>query len=200
MKILVHCAIVYSNNYCLYLGIPSLSELSWPNQKINLALKYLIAKNAALEVSKHLLHVLKLQAPITINADLLESFNNLDDSDLIFNIKQWQFCEDEVLSKLCQSLINRKLPKIQIQNKKFEASVINQKKQDALAADTKLDPSLIDYFVNTGTVKNDAYSNKGTIKILTKGGEIIELAKASDNYNIASLAETVTKNYLSYYK
>ncbi len=160
--------------------------------------KELIANNYQLDASSSLLYFLNLQTPITLNTELLEIFNTLDDSDLIFNIKQWQNSSDYVLSHLCKSLINRNLSKIQIQNKEFDSAIIELKKQDVLKINPQIDPKDIDYFVNTGTVKNDAYSTKGTIKIVTKSGELLDLAKASDNYNIASLTETVTKNYLSY--
>jgi hypothetical protein len=103
-----------------------------------------------------------------------------------------------VLSKLCKSLINRKLPKIIIQNKPFDKSAIEDKKNEALNTVKELNESTIGYFVNAGTVKNEAYKTKGTIKILTKQGDLKDLASASDNYNIESLTKTVTKHYLCF--
>lgn len=160
--------------------------------------KELLAINYPLNTTDNLLYFLKLKSPIAVDSLLFEKFNKIDDSDLILNIKQWQECDDFVLSKLCKSLINRKLPKISIQNKPFDKSLIEERKSNALANIKDLNNSTIGYFVNTGTVKNEAYKTKGTIKILTKQGELKDLAKASDNYNIASLTETVTKYYLSF--
>lgn len=160
--------------------------------------KELLANGFELKTTDELLYFLKLSNPVSLSIQLLENFNKIDDSDLILNIKQWQYCNDFVLSKLCKSLINRKLPKIIIQNKPFEKSIIEEKKNLALAAVKELDESTIGYFVNTGTVKNEAYKTKGTIKILTKQGELKDLASASDNYNIESLTKTVTKYYLCF--
>ena len=160
--------------------------------------KELLASGHNLITTDDLLYFLKLPDPIKIDKQLLEIFNKIDDSDVIFNIKQWQHCGDFVLSKLSQALINRHLPKIVIQNKAFEKAIIEEKKQKALNSINQLNDTTIDYFVNTGTVKNEAYKTKGTIKILTKQGELKDLAAASDNYNIASLTETVTKYYLCY--
>jgi HD superfamily phosphohydrolase len=160
--------------------------------------KELLANGFELKTTDDLLYFLKLSNPVSLSIQLLENFNKIDDSDLILNIKQWQYCNDFVLSKLCKSLINRKLPKIIIQNKPFDKSAIEEKKNQALADIKELNESTIGYFVNTGTVKNEAYKTKGTIKILTKQGELKDLASASDNYNIASLTETVTKYYMCF--
>ncbi len=160
--------------------------------------KELIASGHPLKVTDDLSYFLKLEIPIEINRELLEMFNRIDDSDLMLNMKQWQYADDFVLSTLCKSIINRRLPKIIIQNKPFEPAFIEAKKAETLLKYDQLNLETIHYFVNTGTVKNDAYTTKGTIKILTKQGELKELAHASDNYNIMALTETVTKYYLSY--
>lgn len=160
--------------------------------------KEILANGFELKTTDDLLYFLKLSNPVSLSIQLLENFNKIDDSDLILNIKQWQYCDDFVLSKLCKSLINRKLPKIIIQNKPFDKSVIEDKKNEALNTVKELNESTIGYFVNTGTVKNEAYKTKGTIKILTKQGELKDLASASDNYNIESLTKTVTKYYLCF--
>lgn len=160
--------------------------------------KEIIANGFELQTTDDLLYFLKLPHPITISNLLLEKFNKIDDSDLILNVKQWQYCDDFVLSKLCKSLINRKLPKIIIQNKPFDKSFIEEKKNQAFAKIKGLDNSTIDYFVNKGTAQNEAYKTKGTIKILTKQDELKDLASASDNYNIESLTKTVTKYYLCF--
>jgi len=159
--------------------------------------KELIASGYALKVTDDLLYFLKLEVPITINRELLEMFNRIDDSDLMLNMKQWQYADDFVLSTLCKAIINRRLPKILIQNKPFESSFIDAKIAETEINYPQLNTDEMGYFVNTGTVKNDAYTTKGTIKILTKQGELKELAHASDNYNIMALTETVTKYYLS---
>lgn len=160
--------------------------------------KELLANGFELKTTDDLLYFLKLSNPVSLSIQLLENFNKIDDSDLILNIKQWQYCDDFVLSKLCKSLINRKLPKIIIQNKPFDKSAIEDKKNEALNTVKELNESTIGYFVNAGTVKNEAYKTKGTIKILTKQGDLKDLASASDNYNIESLTKTVTKYYLCF--
>ncbi len=160
--------------------------------------KYILEHKGNLEVSTDLSYFLNLKTPVKTDKTLLDNFNKIDDFDVLFNIKQWQNCEDFVLSTLCKSLINRKLPKIIIQKKPFEKSMIEALKKKALANYSHLDEDTVDYFVNTGSIQNEAYKTKGTIKILTKQNELKDLAAASDNDNIESLTKAVTKYFLCY--
>jgi len=160
--------------------------------------KELIVNGHDLNVTDDLLFFLVLRLPIKLNLTLLEVFNKIDDSDLVFNIKQWQYCDDYVLSTLCKALMNRNLPKISIQNKRFTNEMLEAQKTETLKKNRNINETNINYFVNIGTVKNDAYTTKGTIKIQTKQGELKELSQASDNYNIMALTETVTKYYMCF--
>ena len=57
------------------------------------------------------------------------------------------------------------------------------------------------YFVFSDSISNQAYSmDKDTINLLTKQGEVIDVAKASDQLNIEALSKKVTKYYLCYPK
>ena len=48
--------------------------------------------------------------------DDLKTFSKLDDYDVLSAIKEWISFDDKLLSKLAESLINRKLPKVILQN------------------------------------------------------------------------------------
>jgi hypothetical protein len=55
--------------------------------------------------------------------------------------------------------------------------------------------------VFSGNVINDAYrGDKISINILFKDGTLVDIAKASDQLNIAVLEKTVKKYYLCYPK
>jgi hypothetical protein len=62
-----------------------------------------------------------------------------------------------------------------------------------------ISPELVDYFVYTDSLSNNAYNQKKqNINILMKNGEIIDLGKASDNLNISALASPVEKYFICY--
>lgn len=161
--------------------------------------KFLLSQNKNVEVTKDLSFFMNLKSKINLSENILLQFVKTDDIDLMYNLKQWQNSEDFVLSTLSQALINRHLPKIIIQNKKFDKETICQKSDLLKSKFINLKKTDVEYFVSSGMVKNEAYKFRGTIKMLSKTGEIKELTTASDNYNLTALSEKVTKYYLCYY-
>jgi len=130
-----------------------------------------------------------------------EAFNNyclLDDDDIFTSIKVWCNHNDKILSTLCNMLRNRKLPKVMLQNAPFEKTTVESYK--FMAADNlEITMEEADYFVYTDSVQNKAYSaNNFNINILFKNGKVLDIAEASDQYNIESLTKIVKKYFLCY--
>jgi len=134
------------------------------------------------------------------NPGLLDSFAQLDDNDITTSVKVWTNHEDKVLSMLCKQLVNRKLFKVELQNKPFLPAIIKQKK-DAVKKLYGFTEKEVKYFVFTDDVTNDAYNaNKIRINILSKDGKITDITDASDQLNIDALTKTVKKYFLCYPK
>ncbi len=134
------------------------------------------------------------------NSETLDVFAKLDDFDVLSAIKEWQYHEDFVLSKLCDMIINRNLPKIKIKNKR-----IKQKKLEVhislMIEKHKVTREEANYFVFTGSISNQAYQlNAKRIMILQKSGKTQDIVKASDQLNLKALSKPVTKYYICYPK
>ena len=131
--------------------------------------------------------------------DLLDVFGMLDDSDIWGSIKFWAQHDDFVMKTLSQNLLRRKLFKIELSNEK-----IPQEKMMVLSEkllEKGFEKSQIKYFVQKGSVSNAAYVDKdSSINILTKSGEVIDVASATDLPNIKAISKIVKKYYLSYPK
>ena len=103
-----------------------------------------------------------------------------------------------MLSFLCKKLINRELFKIEIAKEPFSEERILLEKEIARNKYHFNDDEL-NYIVYHRKQTNNAYNKKKEkINILLKNGEIIDLAKASDNLNINALAHPVEKYCLCY--
>lgn len=130
----------------------------------------------------------------------LELFNQLDDNDVMASIKVWCNHPDKTLSYLSNNLINRHLPKVVVQKEAFSQEQVIQKQQEIMH-NFGFDASEIDYLVYSGKLENNAYEkNSAGIMILAKNCELLDIAEASDNYNISALKKSVQKHYLSYPK
>jgi HD superfamily phosphohydrolase len=134
------------------------------------------------------------------NKTLLNTFAELDDNDVMASIKVWTKHSDLVLARMCESLMNRHLFHIELQNQAFKESVISDFRVKAKKK-YKITDKETSYFVCTGAVANDAYrTDKIRINILFKDGSVVDIANASDQLNINVLSNTVKKHFLCYPK
>lgn len=163
--------------------------------------RQLIATGKEVDCSKTLKIFLKNEIEESnFDRSKLEAFSRLDDFDVMSAIKDWCSHEDNILSYLCASVVNRRLPKIEMKNEKFVASEIDTIKERVKKA-LKLSDNEIDFYVYHGSVSNNAYNSEGEqIEILYKDGSQKDIVKASDSASIKALSMTVSKYYLCYPK
>ena len=131
---------------------------------------------------------------------LLNNFIDLDDIDIMNAIKIWQNNPDFVLAHLSKSVIQRKLPKIELYETQFSESYLKKIKAETLQI-FKIDESNLDYFLFQGKVKNRTYNVKyGPINILLKNGTVKEWLQVDKHFNSESFTEPMVKYFLSYPK
>jgi HD superfamily phosphohydrolase len=134
------------------------------------------------------------------NKKLLDQFTKLDDSDIMACIKVWCEHPDKILSKLATNLLERKLFKIEMQSAPIAASY-KKKLISLVCKKYKINQQEAKYFVYADQVNNSAYNaNQFNINILSNNGDLMDVAKASDQLNIQSLSQTVTKYFICYPK
>nr|WP_121270001.1 HD domain-containing protein [Pedobacter schmidteae] len=163
--------------------------------------KHLASHGADLFATPALQHFLKNEVtePEFFKTDLhLSHFSKLDDQDIFASVKVWIAHPDRILSQLCRMLTQRNLYKVEISNDAPEESRV-QDLRDRTAAFLELNDTEVCYFVFTDVIRNRAYNaGSGNINILLKNNTIIDIAKASDLSNLASLDKTVKKHILCY--
>ena len=131
---------------------------------------------------------------------VLELFSRLDDFDIYTAIKVWAEAADPVLSGLSKMLINRELFSCELENEVFPEDKV-LKIRNEIAKKYNLSDDEAGYFLIADSTENRAYHPKSDkINILYKSGELIDIANASDQFNITVLHKTVTKYFLCYPK
>lgn len=132
------------------------------------------------------------------NPQVLDTFAQLDDFDILGAVKVWQNHNDKILSELSKRIVNRQLLKIEVSKSPFDPSrleEIKEKVQNLLTIDSEG----TQYFVYTDVLTNNAYrDDHQNINLLLKNGDTVELSQASDNLNISALTKPVEKYFLSY--
>ncbi len=134
------------------------------------------------------------------NRELLDLFGQMDDNDIWGSIKCWRNHTDPILSGLCNRLLQRELFQIILSTDPIKKSAVEKVRQEIhqvygiLRKDTN-------YLYSLGTVSNEAYVSGGkSINILTKKGEVLDIAHASDLPSIKAISKIVEKNYLCWPK
>jgi HD superfamily phosphohydrolase len=127
-----------------------------------------------------------------IGKEELDTFCNLDDHDVWASIKKWQQSDDQILSFLSKSLLNRRLFKIKLQNE----DVDNEKQILNLSKNLDLNSTDLSFLYDEGTITNAAYIKTGKkIKLLKKSGEVINIEDATDLPNIKGMSSIISKYY-----
>ena len=116
-------------------------------------------------------------------------FTLLDDFDIFASMKVWTAHPDKVLRLLSQSIVNRRLFKIEMLGEPFENNRISML-QERVMASYGLSHAEVEHFVFSDSTSNYMYHlGSDNINILFKDGRILDIAKASDQLNITLLAE-----------
>ncbi|HTL82439.1 MAG TPA: HD domain-containing protein [Bacteroidia bacterium] len=132
--------------------------------------------------------------------EVLDNFAKLDDYDIMLSLKVWTEHSDKVLSNLAKALVNRELYAVELQNKAFSGSYVDDLRKRA-AKKFGLKKEEIPFYVFTGAVQNKAYSSDNIrINVLFKNGILMDIAEAADLFNISVLAHPVKKYFLCYPK
>lgn len=156
--------------------------------------RLLLSRGEDLMGSRPLLFFLKNNRAQAFNKEVLEIFAELDDIDVLGALKNWQFHEDFVLSKLCKMILDRRLLHVKIKKSPMTPEKINEK-LDWIIEKHDLSIEEASNFVFQGEISNKAYSKDEAIQILKKNGKISDVLKESDQLSLKALAKTVTKYY-----
>lgn len=133
------------------------------------------------------------------NNGALQAFGSLDDHDIWGAIKLWRHHDDRILSLLSEMLLARKLFQIILSHDPIKKSVI-ERIRTSITQEYQTLRSESSYLFSYGTVTNEAYTEGEKINILTRKGELLDIARASDLPNIKALSKIVRKNYLCWPK
>ena len=130
------------------------------------------------------------------HSEWMPLFLELDDTDVLHAIKQWQNHEDPVLSELCQRLIQRRLLKV----KSIPEPLSESEMKDLLNETAKgmgWSPEDSGYICFQERLLNIAYSTEEErINILYKDGTVKDISQAASIFRFASLEAQESKQYL----
>lgn len=130
--------------------------------------------------------------------EILESFINLDDYDVMGAIKVWMTNDDKTLGLLCHKLVNRDLFKVKILDTEPTTGGVEEIKK-WICESLNVSQEEADYFLINEGITNNAYNaSSDSILLRFKDGSTKDISEASDNLNIQALSEPVKKHFVCY--
>lgn len=130
----------------------------------------------------------------------LHAFCSLDDTDISYAIKQWSRHEDKVLALLCNSILDRRLLKLRLQNTPIEASELREK-SDEIAKRLSLSSGEVGFLAFTGEAVNRTYNPfNEKINILFKTGQVRDISEIDNALIQHNMYGPVKKFYICHYK
>lgn len=133
------------------------------------------------------------------NKQALQAFGTLDDNDLWGGIKSWRDHDDRILALLCKMLLERRLFQVKLSEEPIRKHLV-EKIRGGISRQYRTLRSETSYLYSYGAVTNEAYAEGQKINMLTKSGELLDIAQASDLPNIKAFTKIVKKNYLCWPK
>ena len=154
--------------------------------------------NHAIDSSHILFPFLNSSKSTKLKNNVLDHYLKLDNTDILFLLKSWMSHEDIVLRKLSTQLIQRELPKIEIQENPFNVSETKNLKKKLIPLTSSDD---LNYFVFTGDISNQMYSaNHTKILLKEKSGKIVPLESLINYLDFEQFSTPFHKYYLCYPK
>lgn len=126
----------------------------------------------------------------------LNAFCQLDDTDILFAIKQWQHHSDKVLSILCTGFLNRQCFKCLMQSNEIDEATFFTHFEKVKTLFKLTDEEAAYLCFKSGTSNTMYHSKEETIKILLKSGEIANISAIQNALINESLSAPVKKFYI----
>jgi HD superfamily phosphohydrolase len=158
--------------------------------------KELIAGGIKLSAHSAALDFFLVDHPGVPVEDHLDMFCRLDDYDVMAAVKNWMYHPDKVLSRLCTSLIDRRLLKVKLQAAPFDEDRVRTLRREA-AGQLGISEKEASYFVFTGETVNTTYDpSDERINILFKDGRVRDISMVDNALIHQALSSPVKKFYI----
>ena len=161
--------------------------------KILARAKTLVSQGYDLPASENLKYFLHRSQFESATDEDIQRFTDLDDNDVIQAMKFWTKTEDQILSYLCKSVIERNLLKTKISSKPFDPEFVKEKIQQTNAVfNIENGSELVDEISRSLLPYN---TEKQPIYLLLKNGKKITLEN-SENQILSSFINQLNTKYI----
>ena len=149
----------------------------------------------------------EITAEDVVRPEVVRTFGELDDTDVLFSLKQWTRAADPILADLCRRFICRDFFRVAFLDPSglekdrgaWEASVAAWMRRSGLVDEH--DETPVHYYLALKTTRHAAYVPlRDSILVLHRDGSRSELSALSEAPAVSAMAQVVTKPYVCHPK
>ena len=130
--------------------------------------------------------------------EALQTYGDLDDSDIWSALKAWRRHPDKILSALAADMLDRRIFRVEVSEQPFPAQRVSEL-QSMLARQAGISEEDAASLVSVVCLQKDMYSvDDDSIDILYRDGTIRDITQASELLNVELLSKKVSKYLLCY--
>ncbi len=140
--------------------------------------------------------------------DVRDAYCSLDDTDLLYSLKQWQTVADPVLADLSRRFINRDFFRVTFSDdeptdevrRSWEDRICTWLVDTGLSTRNHAELNMA-YYLSRDVSRHFAYETVAdSIRVIDRGGSVHELSEMSDSFAVPALTRFEEKPYLCYPK
>lgn len=140
--------------------------------------------------------------------EVRDQYCRIDDTDILFSLKQWMEADDPILADLCRRFINRDFLRVQFLAREPSAPQIDRWRRQVahwlvrtgLSSPERAEDDAHAY-LTVDFSRHTAYEpNDEMIGVLDREGTVRELSETADSATISELTDFVVKPYVCYPK
>ena len=140
-----------------------------------------------------------LKDDVTFDEKTLQTYADLDDSDIWSALKVWKHSDDHILATLATDMLDRKLFKVEVSEDCPPEDYVNDITERIANAMGITIHDARQYMVSLTEIGKDMYNpDDDSIGILYKDGTVRDIAEASEILNVQLLSKKIRKYYLCY--
>ena len=139
--------------------------------------------------------------------DIQDAYVALDDTDIIFSLKNWQLSDDRILADLSRRILVRDFFRVDfdVDNSRFAEPEIQRRIGEYLIEKNLSDEDHlsedISYYLHRSHSTHEAYdTSEDTISVLNRSGIVEELSVSEDGRIVSGLAERQIRSFICYPK
>lgn len=140
-------------------------------------------------------------------AEIVQNYCDLDDTDIIFSLKSWSRSSDRILADLSRRVLERDFFRVRFFRENISHTLEDNwrdrvrtfLKKTGLSTDMSLDADL-EYYLAFEISKHEAYETGEDSIGVIQNGELIELSKALEVSALSGLTEPESRHYMCFPK